>query len=102
MTLNVDHQAHLRLSPQMLATIEARAKTAGQRRAVYVRDVVLRALANGLPAMSLKADGGTETQGATLCVRLRTSDFKRLEAASRKAGVTTSKFLRAALMRVGR
>lgn len=83
----------------MLDAISLAAHAAGQRRAAYVRGIVLGTLSTGLPAMALKAAGGTGSKDVLLCVRLRTDDFKRLELVARKAGVTPSVFLRAALVR---
>ncbi len=94
MDVDLKAQTPVRLPPELLQSLNALAKTAGQRRAAYVRSIVLTALSTGLPAMALSAAGGTSTKGALLSVRFRDADFKRLGAASRKAGVTTSEFLR--------
>ena len=97
---DLEKQTHVRVSKDLLERLNKRANKVGLRRAAYVRGVVLASLASGLPTMALEAAGGTKEE--LLCLRLRTSDFNKLERVARKAGVTTSNYLRAVLAeRVG-
>lgn len=94
---NLSWQTYVRLTSSELERLDKRAAMEGLRRAAYFRSVVLQSLVSSLPTMALKAAGGTEKRDAPTCLRLRSSDHKRLELRAKEAGVTTSEFLRAVL-----
>jgi predicted DNA-binding protein len=95
-SINLLRQTHVRLTPELRERMDVRSAEEGVRMRTWARGALLASLASSLPTMALKAAGGTEKQGEPLCLRLKGSDFKRLELAAKKAGVTTSVYLRAA------